>query len=515
MSFVIIATIAVSALSQTNFEEYKKQTEEDFQKFKERKQSEFEAYRNMVNYEYADFMRQAWPEYKAKPAIPAPPSPEPPQPVVVAPNEKPTNKPLPFARIKPIPSILPPPIPLIPISAPEKPSVGITPIEPERPDLPTPPTEPISIPAKSKTPNKQAMPTLTFDVYGSICTVPFAKSLKITLRNIDEKSVSNAWSHLASKESVDLIESCVNLRKSLRLSDWGYFRLVEKLADAAYPGEDNEAALLKMFILTQSGYKVRIGRNGNHLIVLIPFKETVYGYKYIPIEGMKYYIIDRNVSSTSTYIYNHKFPRERIFSLAIHTQPALSVEAAPGRTFKSKFGSGISVDISVNKNLMVFYNDYPLSDNWMINANASLSDDVKTQLYPKLYEAIAGKNKTEAANMLLRFVQTAFDYMTDDKQFGEKRSLFPDETFYYPYSDCEDRAILYAVLVRELLDLEAVLVYYPGHLATAVKFDEEVNGDYFTIDGDKYVVCDPTYINADVGMAMPMYKEASAEIVKL
>lgn len=36
-----------------------------------------------------------------------------------------------------------------------------------------------------------------------------------------------------------------------------------------------------------------------------------------------------------------------------------------------------------------------------------------------------------------------------------------------------------------------------------------------TVDGKKYVVCDPSYINADVGMSMSRYKGSSAEIIKL
>lgn len=35
--------------------------------------------------------------------------------------------------------------------------------------------------------------------------------------------------------------------------------------------------------------------------------------------------------------------------------------------------------------------------------------------------------------------------------------------------------------MRDLLELEVVLIYYPGHLATAVHFDDVVTGDYVTI----------------------------------
>ena len=70
-------------------------------------------------------------------------------------------------------------------------------------------------------------------------------------------------------------------------------------------------------------------------------------------------------------------------------------------------------------------------------------------------------------------------------------------------------------LVRELLGLDVVLVHYPGHMATAVAFDETVKGDYFEINGRRFTICDPTYINADIGMAMTQFKSTPAEIIKL
>ena len=34
--------------------------------------------------------------------------------------------------------------------------------------------------------------------------------------------------------------------------------------------------------------------------------------------------------------------------------------------------------------------------------------------------------------------------------------------------NCEDRAILFTRIVRDLLGLKCILIYYPGHLASAV-----------------------------------------------
>ena len=136
-------------------------------------------------------------------------------------------------------------------------------------------------------------------------------------------------------------------------------------------------------------------------------------------------------------------------------------------------------------------------------------------LYPQLRELIAGKSQWEAGNLLLNWVQTAFVYEYDDKVWGEDRAFFPDETLYYPYCDCEDRSILFSRLVRDLMGLEVILLYYPGHLATAVCFTEDVAGDYLLVNGKRYVVCDPTFINANVGRTMTDMDNATAHVILL
>ena len=78
-----------------------------------------------------------------------------------------------------------------------------------------------------------------------------------------------------------------------------------------------------------------------------------------------------------------------------------------------------------------------------------------------------------------------------------------------------DRAILFSRLVRDLVGLDVVLLYYPGHLAAAVAFNDNVSGDYLTYKNKKYVVCDPTYINAGVGRTMPGMNNQEAQIIAL
>ena len=60
-----------------------------------------------------------------------------------------------------------------------------------------------------------------------------------------------------------------------------------------------------------------------------------------------------------------------------------------------------------------------------------------------------------------------------------------------------------------------VLVYYPGHLATAIHFSNDVRGDYLMLSGTRYTICDPTYIGASVGMTMPDMDNSKATVILL
>jgi hypothetical protein len=132
-----------------------------------------------------------------------------------------------------------------------------------------------------------------------------------------------------------------------------------------------------------------------------------------------------------------------------------------------------------------------------------------------LREHIKGYSEKEAVERLLNWVQTAFVYEYDDKVWGHDRAFFAEESLYYPYCDCEDRSILLSRIVRDLLGLKVVLVYYPGHLATAIHFANDVKGDYLVLNGVRYTVCDPTYIGATIGMTMPGMDNNKATVILL
>jgi hypothetical protein len=152
---------------------------------------------------------------------------------------------------------------------------------------------------------------------------------------------------------------------------------------------------------------------------------------------------------------------------------------------------------------------------WGMLAKTPLFNNTGEQLTASLKEKIDGMSQRNAVERLLNWVQTGFEYEFDETIWGKDRAFFPEETLFYPYDDCEDRSILLSRLISDLLGLECLLVYYPGHLAMAVNFNEPVKGDYVMLDGRKFVICDPTYIGSLVGETMPMVKDESTTIILL
>jgi hypothetical protein len=159
-----------------------------------------------------------------------------------------------------------------------------------------------------------------------------------------------------------------------------------------------------------------------------------------------------------------------------------------------------------------FYKTFPQAD-YKVYFSKYNSPLLTNTILVQLSKLVQNKTEIEAVNMLLRFTQTAFNYKTDQKQFHYEKVMFPEETLYYPYSDCEDRSIMFAYLVKNILGLDVVGLKFADHLATAVAFHSKVSGDSFVFNNKRYTIADPTYINANVGMTMPQYKNKSFKII--
>mgnify|MGYP006872980946 CR=1 FL=1 len=564
---ICLLGIALVAEAQSSFDKFKQQQDSRFDKFKSDKQAEYDAFRQRANAAYADFMRQAWESFPAH--KPAEPIEEKTLPPVVYDAPKPEAVPQ-QPKTEPKPQVRPATEPIEELTEPvTEPLEELTEPVPEEVDIPEPlpPVKPLTTPkqAVKTTPApqpkqipvqpkvvvvpkpapapepiapvrpKEDMPfqRVSISYFGTIVTIGFPEADDLKLfqttsnnlkqpqtisNNLSENALADAWQQLADAKYDITLKTALDARKANNLCDWAYMKVLQAATEKRY-GKSNEAVLMQAFLMSQSGYRIRMGMNANRLYLLVASDYNICGLTFFTLDGVKYYMVGED-KIPSMQICRAKFDKEKSLSLQLAQLPGLGDEPAPKRTLTSR--KGVTATVSVNKNLIDFFDSYPqaylnndFTTRWAAYANTPLDLSIQNTLYPPFRKVIASLSERDAVGLILNWVQTAFQYAYDDEVWGGDRAFFPQETLFYPYSDCEDRAILFSRLVRDIVGLDVVLLYYPGHLAAAVAFTAQESGDWLQYGNRRYVVCDPTYINAPVGATMPGMDNQQAKVIVL
>lgn len=481
---------------------------EEFDAFVRQQQKEFDDFVTEQNREFAKFLKETWKEYDLQKPVKRPQKPEPVKPVNFD-KTKPTGKP---QEIK-VGTITRLPIPEVTPSA-------TFPVSPEKQSVPVikdnqkPVIKDFPVPGE-KEQVKPARTGIEFSFYGEKCIVDGSLKNKLHLKGITEKNISEGWEFLSRSSYQSLVAGCLSIKEENHLNDYGFLLLTKQVAtELCGRNSLDEVTLMQMFVLCQLGYKVKIVRIENHLGLFYASDNMIYATPYLTLNGIKYFKFDTTGNnSNSIYTYNRDFANADNKIRMNLGQSQLFAGTSIKKTLQSKAYPSIKVESEVNSELISFYKNYPQCD-FSVYVGAPVSKEIQQTVLPPLQNAIQGKTQAEAANMLINFVQTAFAYKTDGDQFGYEKPFFVDELFYYPYSDCEDRAVLFSYLVRTLMRLDVVLLEYPNHMATAIHFNENVNGDYVMVEGAKYIICDPTYIGASIGHAMPQFKSIVGKVLK-
>lgn len=356
---------------------------------------------------------------------------------------------------------------------------------------------------------------LQISFYGTSFDFIYPKKFNnLKLSNVSENSISEFWTTASESDHYRLIEQMLEYKNENNLNDFAFLKLAENIS-ASILSSSNEQKLLTWFLLSKTGYKIKVGYEKQNIHLLVPVVNQIYGYSYFVFDNLKYYVFEKNIQLSTIYTYKHDYPSaNKIMNFNMYVAPIFNEETL-NRNLTFDFDSKIyNFDIDYNKNLIDFFADYPQGE-IQIFFDAGISHCVKESLDRNLDSVLVNMDEITAANFLLHFVQTAFSYQTDGEQFGFEKFFFPEEIFHYKHADCEDRSVFYAYLINEYLELPVVGLNYPGHIATAVKFSDKTDGMYFEIGSDRYVICDPTYINAPVGACMPEYVRADVSVLKL
>jgi len=334
---------------------------------------------------------------------------------------------------------------------------------------------------------------------------------------VDSKFISNYWDKASRTQYDNLLTQTNAYKKQLDLNDWGYVELLNSISTGIYTDSPNVKNLFIWYLLCKGGYDARVGYKDGRSFLLMPSDKIIYGVSFFTIDDKDYYVIPLTNEGKYTgtlYVHGKSYPGvNKFLNTANNRAPKVEAETLSRRLKFQYEGQDYSIVAKYSKGAINYYNSYPQTS-LDVYFDASVSATAQTDLLNQLGKIISGKTETEAVNVLLRFVQTAFEYKTDDDQFGEERALFAEEALFYAANDCEDRSILFSYLVRKLVKLDVIGLHYPGHVATAVRFTDEIRGgDQIMYKQKAYLICDPTYINSNIGMAMPQFKTAKIDVI--
>lgn len=480
MMACVMAVVSVGVSGQDDFtrryHEFRAQAREVYRSFMEQ-----------CHEDYAEALRQAWQSYEARPEIRRPKDP-----VVVPPRpyekQNGDESPLPIRIVADETVPLPAPSPVV------------LPVEPVRED-------------------DRAIATFGFDFFGMTLSVRMPEARAMESFDCTPGNVADRWI-VVNGQLANTVRDCLELRVRYGLCDWAYLLMLDRLSRAYCGGSGNAAVLLMSSLFCQSGYSMRLASSGDRIYMLYGCRHTIYDKSYFNVGGLSFYPYD--CDEPRLQISGAAFYGENPLSLIISRPQHIGGRLSEERRIHSVAYPDMDLSVQVNTGLIEFFDTYPSSEfggdcmtRWAMYAETPVDSDLAQTLYAQIRPTLEGLGEHAAVSKLLDLVQTGFEYEFDDKVWGHDRAFFAEETLYYPYCDCEDRSILFSRLVRDLVGLDVGLVYYPGHLATAVRFREDIAGDRVLISGEPYVICDPTYIGAPVGMSMPDLDTSSVRTIRL
>ncbi len=373
-------------------------------------------------------------------------------------------------------------------------------------------------------PSKQTKTrSITLIFLGDTLTPQLPSALFARLPSVDAEHYNALRTKMLRSNYAPLIAYLDGYCAERRACDWCRYMLVRAVSEAAIPDtQSNERIALQIFLLERMGFDARAAQQGNRLVMLLPFDGVVYERSYINIAGERFYIFEYGSAPNGyqPFATSGTAPR-RPLSIEIgagfdspHTTP-ISLPL-----WSEYLGREISVPISTAR--IELMRQYPTTEKAPFH-RAEIPAPICNTLLPLLAQQISAMSQLDAAEYLLGLVQRGFEFTSDSELFGRHKQMTVEESLFYGRNNCKDRTLIYSWLVGELLGLRTVLIDYQidpqvekvGHVACGVEFTCNVSGTSITHCGHRYVICDPSYIDAPVGYPMPRYARWPMKVLEL
>lgn len=463
-------------LSYSAFPQVTLRENAEYEQYRLKRKEEYNSYREKANKEFAHYLKERWREYDYNAAVPSP-----------------------VPDVLPEPAVIPTPV-IVPKAVPED-DIAFSDYVKRIVNVPIQPAISDDI--------------LYVDFYGDQLSFRFRSNQAPYNISVDESGFGILWEEFAtcSKELLSVAEDYIEKH---HLNGWAIYQLIKIISEQIYQVDySNERVAMQAYLLSQLKQSAQVAVCGDRYVLLLNFKEQIYEVPYLVIGQEKFYIFSYGYVSDRGYrTYSKNFPYASE-ALELSIDGSMYIGKVVDKEFlrlSELLGVRMVAPIRMG-NIALQYN-YPIMDN-AVYYRQSLPKDFSNSILNPIRGVLKNMSDVDAVNYLLNLVQNGFDYITDDEAFGRQKQLFVEESFFYGRNNCKDRVGVFSWLVKELIGLDVIAVKFEGnlksngigHIACAVAFDDNVDGDSFLYKNKRYIMCDPTYINAKMGMTMPSYKD--------
>ncbi|MBN1187357.1 MAG: hypothetical protein JXB49_34090 [Bacteroidales bacterium] len=354
--------------------------------------------------------------------------------------------------------------------------------------------------------------TKAFDVFGVKAEIYYYPDKLPVLNTVNQQSIISFYSGLSDNSLIwnYNINTLERLRQSCYFNDWGYYIILAKASENIF-NRKNEQVLFVWYALVKSGYKIKVGYDESNVYLLLPSQQELFNIQFLSDSGLKYYLFNKTENQAGQIRTYKGFYTDdaKIFSFRLNKLPELNGQNIE---FRQLMYNQNSINLEFNSGTMQYLNSYPQCD-LNIYSEPTITSLNLGDLDKVFVPMFKGKSNREKVDVLLNFIQGSIAYETDQEQFGKERYMFAEECLYYPYSDCEDRAVLLGQLVKHYTGLPSIGLEFKTHVTLAVQFPGEEYGNYVLFEGEKYFICDPTYINAKSGMIPEILKNEEPKVI--
>lgn len=334
------------------------------------------------------------------------------------------------------------------------------------------------------------------DFYGHRIMIGHDISLsRINLTSLNQATITAELKRHRNKALETTVMNVVREAKRYQLDGTGITILAGKIA-SSISGDVNQQNFIKYLILKELGYDVLLTRTGTKLNCMGNLSYKPGRYIYITYNKKVYKDLDftNRTNYTKHLIFMDQKRTYHTISRNVLRVPAINAKMEERDLNFSFDREEHSIHAVSNRSVTEFLGDLPLFDVGREFTRLSMSREMNMTLMSKLRSDVRDKDTIEAIRYLLSFVQQSVPYGSDFAKYGEERFYYPEETIMASTADCEDKALLFSHLLKRLLNINTIALYFEQdeHLSVAIALPDHMITGSFNYKGMNYVPCEPT-----------------------